>query len=580
MPAAVPNKVGVNGSAVFDSTGDPRCDLSTLCVRGADPVALAEGLRKVLELDTPEALEDAAVLAFHSRNVRGGKGERDVFYRLFLTLIGEYPELGTPLLKLVPEYGSWRDVFAIRGEAGSTYLNDAWLDLAVAQLRADEAAAAEGKSISLLAKWIPREHRAGDSDAAVMLAKALFPETVHHSSRMRQYRQLVSRLNRHLATVETAMCAGRWADIKPAAVPGRAGKLYARAFLNLPKGKNPADEGGMRHPNNPDRMTCREHFLAHFSAAAEGKAKVNGANTVFPHEIVKRALNGSYLRSGDWDFPHLTEAERNQLNAMWNAIVEKTAAGGGLGRSIMMSDFSGSMRCAAAAGDTPFWVSMALGILGSQICGPAFRGRLMTFESTPEWHSFPADGDLFACLKTITSDVAQGTSTNFEAALRLVLDTLKEQRVRPGEEPENLIVLTDMGWDAASDRQSEGWATHVDAIRELFRQEGEVLWGEGQGWVPPRIVIWNLAASYARDFHATADVPGVAMLSGWSPSQFVVLQKEGPRQMTMYETLRLELDDPQYARVREVVRTVMAPYFAAAAEAEEPNHANGWGEPE
>jgi hypothetical protein len=573
--SSLPNAVGINGSAIFDSTGDPRCDLSTLCVRGADPAALAEGMRRVLELDTPEALEDAAVLAFHSRNVRGGKGERDVFYRLFLTLIGAYPELGAPLLALVPEYGSWRDVFAMRGEVGSTYLGDAWLDLVVAQLRADEVAAAGGKSISLLAKWIPREHRAGDSEGAVALARVLFPEVPQHASRMRRYRQLVAGLNRHLATVETAMCAGRWADIKPAAVPGRAGKVYARAFLNLPQNKtHPYVEGALRHPDNPDRMTCREHFLAHFAAAAAGRAKVNGANTVFPHEIVKRAMNVGHTYCREWEVANLTEEECNQLNAVWNAIVEKAAAGGGLGRSIMMSDFSGSMRDTDTARDTPFWVSMALGILGSQVCAPAFRGRLMTFDSTPTWHTFPVDGDLFACLKTITSSVGIGTSTNFEAALQLVLDTLKEQRVRPGEEPENLIVLTDMGWDEATN--GAPWETHVDAIRAAFQREGEAMWGEGQGWMVPRIVIWNLAASFARDFHATAHVPGVTMLSGWSPSQFAVLQKEGPRQMTMYETLRIELDDPQYARVREVVRSVMG--STERAESPEPaNHGNGWG---
>ena len=51
--------------------------------------------------------------------------------------------------------------------------------------------------------------------------------------------------------------------------------------------------------------------------------------------------------------------------------------------------------------------------------------------------------------------------------------------------------------------------------------------------------------------HATANEPGVSLLSGWSPTQFRILQKEGPRSITPLETLRIELDDPQYDRIRE-----------------------------
>jgi hypothetical protein len=47
------------------------------------------------------------------------------------------------------------------------------------------------------------------------------------------------------------------------------------------------------------------------------------------------------------------------------------------------------------------------------------------------------------------------------------------------------------------------------------------------------------------------------MLSGWSATQFEILMKEGPRQMTAYEMLRLELDDPKYLQVRERIRAIV-----------------------
>jgi hypothetical protein len=150
----------------------------------------------------------------------------------------------------------------------------------------------------------------------------------------------------------------------------------------------------------------------------------------------------------------------------------------------------------------------------------------------------------------------------------LVLATLTEKRMRPGQEPENLIVLTDMAFDQACGSsevspytghgyrhvvKTSPWETHIAMIQESFRRAGEDMWGPGQGFKPPRIVIWNIAAD-PKDIHAKADQPGVAMLSGWSPSQFKVLCEAGPKPLTPLDILRLELDDPQYDAVREALR--------------------------
>jgi hypothetical protein len=108
-------------------------------------------------------------------------------------------------------------------------------------------------------------------------------------------------------------------------------------------------------------------------------------------------------------------------------------------------------------------------------------------------------------------------------------------------------------------------------IRESFKRAGEDMWGTLSsgglgGWAMPRIVIWNLAANPG-DFHATHDTPGVAMLSGWSATQFKVLCEVGPRQLTPLEILRVELDAPQYDRVRECVRAFINSRVPAATNA-------------
>ena len=49
-------------------------------------------------------------MIFHTRDCRGdGKGERQVFYSLIWHLYHYVPKTTLELMKLVPEYGYWKD---------------------------------------------------------------------------------------------------------------------------------------------------------------------------------------------------------------------------------------------------------------------------------------------------------------------------------------------------------------------------------------------------------------------------------------------------------------------------------------
>ena len=143
-----------------------------------------------------------------------------------------------------------------------------------------------------------------------------------------------------------------------------------------------------------------------------------------------------------------------------------------------------------------------------------------------------------------------------------IVEKMKQAKVPVGEEPEDLIVLTDMGFDAASRENSyygckvqPKWDTQIQQIRDEFKRAGEEVWGEGNGWKAPRIVIWNLSASF-KDFHARADQEGVVQLSGWSPSMLKALQKGGVQVMTPYQGMRVILDDERYNAIRVIWNAV------------------------
>ena len=558
-PPQMSHVVGVKGSDVYNSSGNPLVDLYTLLVRGAYEESIRPLLTKVVEVSEV----DAFVLAFQTRDIRGGKGERKLFQTMLRFLYEQRPALTLGLLELVPEYGCWGDLFDI-GRTQRPLIKQV-LRLARDQLKADRERMNMEMSVSLCAKWAPREK--SNPVMAKALADVLFPAETKPSTRFKMYRKLVASLNRYLGTTEIAMCARRFADIQPEKVPGICLAKNMRAFLNETMLKYPRGsvyrarmEHDLRYPDDPDRMACREHFQEHMAKAVAGCAKVNGAVTRYPHQVIKdihaAAVSGA------------SEAERNALIAVWNDMVANVKALGGLKNSIVMCDFSGSMQSAGEAKDTPYWVSMAMGLLMSEVTSDDFKDTFLTFDSSPTWHTLPK-GDIFTRLASITT-IGQGTSTDFQKAMDLVLETLKAKRVRYGNEPSDLIVVTDMGWDAAcgSNERSlytdnsyrhvvktDPWQTHIQMIQEAFRRAGEDMWGEEGAWTAPRIVIWNVAASTS-DFHAQANEDSVIMLSGWSPSVFKVLTTEGARVQNPLEGIRAQLDDTRYDAVRARLATL------------------------
>lgn len=541
-------KVGVNGEEVLTEAGvgDSRVSLFTMLNRGLEDSYIESKIASA----PAEHLEDYFVMAFQTRDIRGGKGERDLFKSMMQALVHRSPEVSAKLVELIPEYGCWRDLWELYD---IPELQSAILDKVRRQWIIDTFA----PNKSLLPKWLPREKSKSWPELVRPLADALFP---HMPPRVRlaQYRKEVAKRNRALKTSEINMCGKTWAMIEPGHVPGRSLKLHNAAFLNR---KLATDGRGKRRVINedrstdPDRIECRQHFLNHLEKLKNGEVKAKGTHVVQPHEIVQDIL---YHSGESEDF----------LQAQWDSIRSSVAEQGGLGKVVPMCDFSGSMN------GLPYQISLALGILISELSHTAFRDHILTFDSTPQWHSFVGVNKLSEKVKK-ADGFGQGLSTDFYKACMLILERMEAARVPIGEEPEDLIVLTDMGWDAAHkteqyrwsssgySKNTDPWKTQISKIREAFAAASERVWGStvcgassGTGWKTPRIIIWNLRAEF-KDFHATAEDDGVLMISGWSPNILKALQKDGVSTMTPYAGLRAVLDDERYDPVRKMIRSTV-----------------------
>jgi hypothetical protein len=521
MSAQDITKVGVNGSDVYTGAGvgDRRVTLYTSLVRRLSAINIKKDVASLMK-DSLEVQRDLVVMAFQTRDIRGGKGERVLFYELIGAVLAERPEWAHVLLALVPEYGCWRDVWEIYTAAAPS-VREVIHTIVLDQWKADTSSV---NSISLLAKWLPREGSRYNS-LATTFASVFFPDVSEEDgARKRAYRKAVADMNRRIDTTEIKMCGRTWAEISPRKVPGRLMKRNKKAFFNQTK------KGAVRYPDNSDRITCREHFDAYMGDVKTGKETIKGAHTTLPHEHVHEFLYNHTI----------TKEIVDVIEAQWAAIRDATAKAGGLDRCVFMCDFSGSMS------GVPMEVSLALGILGSEIASPAFKDHILGFSEVPTWISFVGKETLREKVSYATENgFAQGLSTNFQAAADKILERLIEHKVPAELAPTDLIVLTDMGFDSASKTgaymyKTSSWQTHFDMIHQAFQKHG---------YEPPRIVCWNLRAEYT-DYHASAHEVGVVQLSGWSPSAFKAITAGGVPVETPYEGMRRILDDVRYDKVR------------------------------
>jgi len=254
---------------------------------------------------------DAFIMAFQTRNCRGGKGERDLFYKLILHLSKDFPNTVASLMPLVPTFGSYKDWFCLlrlvqdeqkTSEEVRVAMKPAVaviMDLVRDQLLVDqrimnadsskmdttEESEASTTKVSLLSKWAPREGNAMDV-LVKDLAKHVFPTS---SCPKKDYRKLVAALNQTIHTTETQMSSNRWDEIRFGSVPSVCMMKNRKAFLNEQvKGPQPsADqmETGNRHPEDVKRVACRKRLVG--MLLDERCNKIKGRQ-LFPHEITSK----------------------------------------------------------------------------------------------------------------------------------------------------------------------------------------------------------------------------------------------------------------------------------------------------
>lgn len=491
-------KLTENGAIGYRTTGKKLLDLNfaVASLRGASEQTIINKFMDAYWEDPVMAIK----WLFYARDVRGGLGERRLFRVVLKQLAKDKPEIIRYVFNFVPEYGRFDDLWCLLDTEAK---NDV-ISIVKEQLGEDVPNMINGKSVSLLGKWLPSENASSQETKryATIIRKGL-------DMTSRNYRKMLSDLRKHIKVVECKMSAKQWNEIDYETVPSRANLIYNNAFLR----------------NDEER---RREYLG---ALEKGEVKIN-AGTLFPHDIVHKYTSGSwrsYLNNYD-----------AALEGMWKALPDTVK---GNGNTLVVADGSGSMTCnvGGKTSVTALDVANALAIYFAERASGEFKDKYITFSNRPQLVDFSNAKSLHDKIG-IALRHNEVASTNIEATFDLILQTAINNHMSQEDMPKNVLIISDMEFNRAV-----SWSpnkTLFDTIAKKYATHGYKL---------PRLVFWNVNSR-------TGTIPvkendlGVALVSGFSVNivNMVMSNKLDP-----YECLLDVLNVERYQAIEDAVKDIV-----------------------
>lgn len=332
------------------------------------------------------------------------------------------------------------------------------------QFEEDRRNLADGNAVSLLAKWIKT---ADASSEATKKLGILTAQKLGYS--VCEFKRLVRAMRKRIGIVESLMSAGRWDEIRYAAVPSRAMMIYRNAFLAHDK----------------------ERYNLFIQKAVKGDETIHSA-ALYPYDIVEKILRmgwGGYSITGN-----------SVLEAQWRQLPDYVEKGS---NALVIADTSGSMF------GRPLATSVGLAVYFAERNTGAYHNMFMSFSGTSRIQVLK--GDTLAQKISSMNMSDWQSNTNLQAAFMHVLEIAVRNHVSPEEMPKSLIVISDMEIDCCGDRD---W-TFYELMSQKFTDNGYRI---------PNIIFWNVASRHDV-FHADKKRTGVQLVSGQSAAVFRQVMK-------------------------------------------------------
>lgn len=355
--------------------------------------------------------QDKAVrILLNARDVREGKGERQIFRDVLKFIDINYPELVERIVAKIPEIGRWDDGFSIPSLKG----RKVFYALIAKKLESND-------NIGLLTKWLPREKS----------AKKQFANELMHFLGMKpkQYRKM---LVKNTNVVEQKMCANQWNEINFSHVPSCAMSLYKRAF-----------------PRHTERFA---QYLEDLKNNVSG-VKIN-ATAIFPHVVIKEAVQG-------WNIDSIT---RDTIIQQWQSLPDYMNDK----RVLPMVDVSGSMDSLVPGSNySCMTVAISLGLYCAERNKGDYKDLFLTFSGNPALLSLK--GNIIEKVKQMQRSDWE-MNTDLAKAFDLILKHGIQFKVPDNEMPEMVLILSDMQFDA--DWYESKNRTAFKMIKQKYKDAG------------------------------------------------------------------------------------------------------------
>lgn len=510
----------------------------------------------IVEAERQEFIITLSKMTAQTRDIIAGKGEYALSYMMILVWYEFFPELATFLLNsfVLPlennpdPFGSWKDIKYLCNycrQKQNNALIEYCVNLLNTQIRKDYenmTVNAVNVTISLAGKWVPRETSNKFGWLFCQLAYNYFPHylaSVKNPASMAkaelkclmEYRKIITKLNRHVDTVQIKQCAHDWKSIIHSKTTSITITKQKQAFLNCKK-------DGTTRTTLDDRIICAANFRLHVENAVFNKTEVKGQR-VGLHDFTKEAMKLNKYRNCYLQPDELAniQLQLDLLNSQWRSSSSLTSP---LRKMIAMVDLSGSMQ-----GD-PLYSAIALGcrVAEKSIVGK----RVMTFSASPQWVNLDKC-ETFADMVEVIAAAPFGLNTNFYAALDMILQAIIDAKLSPEDVVDmTLAIFSDMQIDDAIGTNTEAM---YKSIEQKYKEAGMRL--HGQPFMPPHILFWNLRSTSG--FPTLSTQLGASMMSGFSPALLNVFCEQGITALqtaTPWSMLMKSLGHTRYTLLEEV----------------------------
>ncbi|XP_075659047.1 uncharacterized protein LOC142628902 [Castanea sativa] len=244
------------------------------------------------------------------------------------------------------------------------------------------------------------------------------------------------------------------------------------------------------HKDHPKTLACNIGSLSDFGYMKD-----------LP-EILYRLLEGSDVRKNQRDEWKKRKSGKKSSSSLSRGVqtylrmVDDLLKKGKLKNCLAICDVSGSME------GVPMEVSVALGVLVSELGEEPWKRKLITFSKNPKLYLIR--GNDLVSKTSFVRRMEWGMNTDFQKVFDLILEVAVNGKLKEDQMVKRLFVFSDTEFDKASRYK---WETDYEAIQRKFRKKG-------YGSAIPEIVFWNLRDSSATPVPGTQN--GVALVSGYS----------------------------------------------------------------